>query len=185
MQRSRQGDDVAFTQLVKRYEKELYHFLARFCNSESLGMEVFQETFLQVFLSADRFQTDRSFRPWLYTIASNKARDALRKQSRRPAVQLGSLDEDKSDNALWDSLLRDENSPDQILEAQQTTQRVRQVVAAMPDHLREILILAYFQQLPYKEIAEMLNIPLGTVKSRLHAAVTRFGKDFGPADHAE
>ena len=87
------GQEQAFADLVKRYVKELYHFLVKFLGQSSLAEEAFQEAFLQVHLSVDRFETTRRFRPWLYTIAINKARDLLRSRARRPSVQLTMADE--------------------------------------------------------------------------------------------
>lgn len=174
------GDQQAFITLMRRYEKPLFNFLVRFTGKSSWAEDVFQDTFLQVHLSADSFETSRRFRPWLYTIAANKARDMMRRQARRPAVQLtGTEDGDGADVSLWDVLLRDDETPDAVLDRKLEQERVREVVAEMPDNLREILLLAYFQQLPYKEIAESLGIPLGTVKSRLHSAVALFAKRYG------
>jgi len=171
------GDVDAFTQLVGRYEEELYHFLVRFVGQTSLAEEAFQEAFMQVHISVDRFDTSRRFRPWLYTIAANKARDMLRSRARRPAVQI-TVKDDESDADLWAHLLRDETTPDNILDQKEEKEKVQQVIAAMPDRFREILLMAYFQQLSYKEMAETLEIPLGTVKSRLHAAVKSFAAEF-------
>ena len=172
----RSGDEKAFAKLVKRYENELYSFLSRFLGRQSAAEDVFQEAFLQVHLSADRFESGRRFRPWLYTIAANKARDYLRREKRRPALQMTGSEDDEGGARLWDELLRDDTTPEIIFEQQQETELVHKVVAQVPDHLREILLLAYFEQLSYKDMAEALDIPLGTVKSRLHAAVATFGK---------
>ena len=177
----RQGDQQAFAQLVKKYEKELYNFLAKFTGRSDLAEDIFQEAFLQVHISAADFDITRSFRPWLYTIASNKARDAMRRSARRPAVNLTASQDDDSDFDLWNNLLRDETTPPDILDKKQQEQMVRQVVSQMPDNLREILILAYFNQLSYKEMSESLGVPLGTVKSRLHAAVAAFAKKYHQA----
>jgi len=179
------GDETAFAQLVKRYEKELYNFLVRFLSQPGLAEDVFQETFLQVHISAATFQTNRRLRPWLYTIAANKARDLLRSRTRRPTVQLTGLDDETGSSQLWDNLLREETTAEDIFAKEQQKQVVRQVVGRLPDHLREILILAYFNQLSYKEIAEVLDIPLGTVKSRLHAAVANFARHYSQASEKE
>ena len=179
------GDEAAFAQLVKRYEKELYNFLLRFLSQPSLAEDVFQETFLQVHISAATFETDRRLRPWLYTIAANKARDLLRSRGRRPTVQVTAIDDETGSSQLWDNLLRDETTAEDIYEKAQKKQLVRDVIAKLPEHLREILILAYFNQLAYKEIAEVLEIPLGTVKSRLHAAVASFARHYSEATDKE
>src|SRR5256714_11198968 len=80
----RAGDKSKFAVLVLRYQRELYHFLVRFLGDRALAEDVFQETFLQVHQSADQFDPTRRFRPWLFTIAANKARDLIRSQARRP-----------------------------------------------------------------------------------------------------
>lgn len=170
------GDRQAFTELIGRYQSELYNYLLKFLSQPALAEDVFQETFLQVHLSAESFQAERRFRPWLYTIAVNKARDLLRKQKRRQTVQITGQGEDESDGQAWDNLLREETTPEDIFDQEQEKVLVRETVDKMPDHLREILILAYFQQIPYQEMSDILKIPLGTVKSRLHAAVKQFAK---------
>jgi len=170
------GDRQAFTELIGRYQSELYNYLLKFLSQPALAEDVFQETFLQVHLSAESFQAERRFRPWLYTIAVNKARDLLRKQKRRQTVQITGQGEDDSDGQAWDNLLREETTPQDIFDQEQEKELVRETVEKMPDHLREILILSYFQQIPYQEMSDILKIPLGTVKSRLHAAVKCFAK---------
>jgi len=83
-----QGNSEAFEQLVRRYRRTLYSFLARFTGDPALAEDVFQETFLQVHLSAGGFDVSRRLKPWLFTIAANKARDALRSRFRHPAAEL-------------------------------------------------------------------------------------------------
>lgn len=177
------GDQKAFVTLIKRYERELYNYLLRYLGKAALAEDVFQETFLQVHLSLNTFEPDRKFRPWVYTIATNKARDLMRKQARRPAVHASDMDSGtEGEGGVWDSLLRDEVTPVDIVDQRQQRDRVRQIVAGMPDHLREILVMAYFNQLPYKDMAEALGIPLGTVKSRLHSAVGYFAQRYQERD---
>ena len=171
---SRTGDEDAFARLVRRYEKELYNFLLKFLGQSASAEDVFQEAFLQVHQSLGTFESGRRFRPWLYTIAANKARDLFRSQARRPTVQLTPPDDETDISQLWDGLLKDTTTPQQQLQLKQRQEFVREVIGQMPDHLREILVLAYFNQLSYKELSEVLGIPLGTVKSRLHSAVTNF-----------
>ncbi|MFC1783721.1 RNA polymerase sigma factor [Planctomycetota bacterium] len=179
----RNGDENAFAQLVKRYEKELYNFLLRFLGQSSFAEDVFQETFLQVHISAGRFQENRRFRPWLYTIASNKARDHLRSRARRPTVQISAQDDEQDVGSLWDYLLTDQTTAEDIYIEKQQKEKVREMVGKLPDNLRQILILAYFSKLSYQEMADVLEIPLGTVKSRLHSAVAHFGRIY--REHTE
>lgn len=183
IERYRVGDVEAFSALIGRYQRELFHFLIRFMGSRAAAEDVFQDTFLQVHQSIDTFDTGRRFKPWLFTIGANKARDHLRKQSRRPAAALSaSIDGDDEGRAFIDLLEADLPPPEDEFAQAEAAGRVRQAVDQMPDHLREILLLAYFQQFSYNEIADVLGIPLGTVKSRLHTAVATFAKKWKSAN---
>lgn len=171
------GDQEAFAALVRRYEKELYNFLARFTGDRALADDLFQETFLQLHVSAGTFDQTRQLKPWLFTIAANKARDALRRRSRHQAAPLdatvpGTADERTSYADLMPSNIP---APEESVLNLEDRRAVESIVNEMPEHLRTVLVLSYFSDLPYKEIAEVLDVPLGTVKSRLHAAVRDFG----------
>ena len=173
----RAGKTEALEFIIKRYQEELFHFLLRFTNDPAAADDMFQEAFLQVHLSAESFDTQRRFRPWLFTIAANKARDHLRRMKSRQASQLSApIDGNRDgDGGTFADLVEARLPlPPDNLERSDTQERVRAVVATMPDHLREVLLLAYFHQFPYRDIATMLSIPVGTVKSRVHAAVAAF-----------
>lgn len=176
LQQHLDGDKHAFTALVKRHQRELFRFLARFTGDAALADDIFQEAFLQLHISAATFDPARRLKPWLFTIAANKARDAMRSRSRKPEIPLDAKigvtdDETKSYSALMPSNIP---APDQTLANQETRQAVQDMVNQLPENLRLVLLLSYFHDFAYKEIAEMLNVPLGTVKSRLHAAVKGF-----------
>jgi RNA polymerase sigma-70 factor (ECF subfamily) len=185
------GADTAFETLVERYRQELFHFLLRFTGVRSAADDLFQEAFFQVHLSADAFDTSRQFKPWLFTIAANKARDLLRKRRRQSTLSLSAEVSGTGDNAtsFQDLLEADLPLPTEEVASEEQRELVRQVVDALPDHMREVLILAYFNKMAYREIAEALAIPLGTVKSRLHTAVATFAElwtaRYGPAEHKE
>ena len=172
----RAGDKQSFAALVARYQRELFHFLVRFLGDRAAAEDVFQETFLQIHQSAEQFDPQRRFRPWLFTIAANKARDLIRSQARRPTnpLQASINPGDEESGEFIDLMQSVENAPDQPMEREELQQSVHNTVMAMPEHLREILLLSYFHQFPYKQISDILEIPLGTVKSRLHAAVAHF-----------
>jgi RNA polymerase sigma-70 factor (ECF subfamily) len=172
----RHGDKPAFAKLVSRYQRELYHFLVRFLGNRASAEDVFQETFLQVHQSAEQFDPQRRFRPWLFTIAANKARDLIRSQARRPTNPLqASISPGDNDSGEFIDLMQStDDLPSDPMEKRELQEQVHNTVTSMPEHLREILLLSYFHQFPYKQISEILDIPLGTVKSRLHAAVAHF-----------
>ncbi len=173
------GRAGAFDVLVARYLDGLYAFFYRLVRSSAAADDLVQETFLQVHNAARQFDPARSFKPWLYTIAANKARDYLRSRSRRPMQSLdaGSGNDESTPSAAGQ--IADTGMPvEEGVAANEQAERVRHVVAAMPEHLRMILILGYYQRLPYADIAEVLGIPVGTVKSRLHSAVGYFAEQW-------
>jgi RNA polymerase sigma-70 factor (ECF subfamily) len=170
------GDRDSFNQLVNRYQRELFHFLVRFLSDRAAAEDIFQETFLQIHQSAPTFDVQRRFRPWLFTIAANKARDLIRSNARRPTNPLHAALKNGDDDGVefLDLMKSSEEMPDAPLEQRELRQKVQLTVTTMPEHLREILLLSYFHQFPYKQISDILDIPLGTVKSRLHSAVAHF-----------
>lgn len=180
------GERDAFAVLVERYQRDLYHFLVRFLGDPAAADDVFQEAFIQVHQSGHQFETGRTFKPWLFTIAANKARDYLRSRNRRQTVPLqATIDPNGDDGHQFIDLLKSiEASPTAHLEQEELQHHVQSAIQRMPENLREVLVLAYFNQFPYKQIAEVLGVPLGTVKSRLHAAVEAFANIWKSANPA-
>jgi RNA polymerase sigma-70 factor (ECF subfamily) len=171
------GREVVFNELVRRYERELYRYLARYLGDQTLAEDVFQNTFLQIHLKRGLYEDGRPFRPWLYAIATHQAVDSLRKAGRHPTVsldqQLTPAQRESQAGSLLDLLVSEGVGPLAELQEQERQQWVRESIARLPDSLRQTLILAYHQDLKYREIAEILKIPVGTVKSRLHAALSK------------
>jgi len=182
-----EGEEAAFREIVTRYKNSLYAFLKRFLNQQQLVEDVFQETFLQLFASRDSFDNSRPLRPWLFTIAANKAKDALREKQRKAAIPIGTMAqaEEMSFDDVLNILSSDSTRPYEKLEKSETATQVREIIANMPENLREILILAYFDKFSYKQMAQILSIPIGTVKSRLHTAVGRFAKEWNASIGSE
>ncbi len=174
----RKGEEGAFREIINRYKNPLYSFLRRFVSQQDIIEDVFQETFLQLYTSRDSFDAERPLRPWLFTIAANKAKDALRKIQRQSTTSMGAMADasDVSIEQVVNILASYDTTPDDEVTSNETAARVRQVIADMPDNLREILLLAYFEQFSYKHMSDILSIPIGTVKSRLHTAVSYFMK---------
>jgi RNA polymerase sigma-70 factor (ECF subfamily) len=175
----RRGEQAAFAAIVSRYQRELYGYLFRFIGDAPTAEDLFQEAFLRVSQSADRYDSGRRpFRSGLFSIAANAARDVLRSRRAKPICSLrqrvGSQGRGAGDVELVDLLAGEAR-----LEGRELCPRVREKVTAMPEHLREILLLSYFHGFSCLEIAEVLEIPLGTVKSRLHAAVAHFARRRG------
>jgi len=170
------GQTETFGVLVRRYERELFGYLRRYLGDSSLAEDVFQNTFLQLYLKSGQYETGRPVRPWLYTIATHQAIDALRRNARHHVLSLEQSREDSADGemrSLLDTLESRGPAPMDNLSAQERKERVRAGVDRLPDFLRDVVLLAYYQGLKYREIADILAIPVGTVKSRLHAALNK------------
>lgn len=174
----RRGDRGAFNLLVQRYERELFGYLRRYLGDAEQADDCFQTTFLQVHLKKDQYEEGRPFRPWLYTVAMNQAIDAQRRNRRHRATSLdrrGDHDQDDA-GALVNLLSTAEPGPAANLENEERRAWVRNAVEQLPEVLRETLLLVYYQGLSYRDAAEILNVPVGTIKSRVHSAVLKLNQ---------
>lgn len=176
-ERYRKGDDASFRAIIERHHDELLHFLIRLVGDRQAAEDVFQETFLQIHHSAAGFDAERRFRPWMFTIAANKGRDYLRRKARRRTLDLSNpVGNSSGETEYIDLMAVNVPAPGDAAENRERDRLVQEALDELSPALREILLLAYFQRLSYSQIAEDLQIPLGTVKSRLHAAVASFAK---------
>jgi RNA polymerase sigma-70 factor (ECF subfamily) len=179
----------AFETLVHRYERELYSYLRRYLGDATLAEDAFQATFLQVHLKMDQFDPERRFRPWLYTIATNQAIDAQRRTKRHRMVSLdrrNQTDTEGDVGSLMQLLVGKEPGAASNLEREERHAWIRQAVDNLPDQLRSALALVYYQGMKYREAADVLGIPVGTVKSRLHAAILKLNEawhETHPTEH--
>jgi len=167
-----------FQELVRRYERELYSYLRRYLGDAEMAEDAFQAAFLQVHLKCDQYEPGRAFRPWLYTIATNQAIDAQRRSRRHRMVSLdrSSPKEGEDVGKLLDLLTSKEPTAPAQLNAAERSAWLHAAVDQLPDGLRDVVHLVYFQELKYREAAEALDIPVGTVKSRMHAAVAKLNE---------
>lgn len=172
------GQERVFSQLVRRYERELYNYLRRFLGNAQMAEDVFQATFLQVHLKCHQYQEGRRVRPWLYTIATNQAIDAQRRNRRHRLTSLNQPNwSDQSESGTLSELLpQGEPGPVAAFEREERREWVQRAVGRLPESLRKCVNLVYFQGLKYREAAEELSIPVGTVKSRLHSAIGRLNE---------
>jgi len=173
-----EGDRNAFEVLVQRYESELFNYLRRYLGNAEMAEDVFQATFLQVHLKQDQFEEGRRFRPWLYTIATHQAIDAQRRNKRHRMVSLDHRTGDDDIGTLVDMLAADGQTAAEQLQAEEARDWVRSAVEQLPESLRAALLLVYHQGMKYREAADVLGIPVGTVKSRLHSALLKLNESW-------
>jgi len=172
------SDEPAYEALVHRYETELFGYLKRYLGNAEMAEDVFQATFLQVYLKKEGFDEGRRFRPWLYTIATNQAIDAQRRNRRHRMVSLDQRTGDDDVGALVEMLAGRDETADERLSGEEAKQWIRAAVEDLPDTLRGALLLVYHQGLKYREAADVLGVPVGTVKSRLHSALLKLNQSW-------
>lgn len=172
------GDETLFAELVRRYERELYSYLRRYLGDAEMAEDAFQAAFLQVHLKCQQFEPGRAVRPWLYTVATNQAIDAQRRSRRHRMVSLDRTGSAGSEDVgkLLDLLASKEPTPTAQLNADERRAWLHQAIEQLPEVFRDVIRLVYFQDLKYRETAEALQIPVGTVKSRMHAAVAKLNE---------
>src|SRR6476469_3756959 len=160
------GSAPLFEALVKRYERELYNYLRRFLGSQVMAEDAFQATFVQVHLKCHLYDADRKVRPWLYTVATNQAIDIQRRNRRHRLVSLDRPNRVQHDElgSLVDVLSGREGEPVSDLETGERKEWIRRAVAALPEQLRSAVKLVYFRGMKYREAADELEVPVGTVK---------------------
>ncbi|MDP6469025.1 MAG: RNA polymerase sigma factor [Pirellulaceae bacterium] len=172
------GRRPLFDELVYRYERELFSYLRRYLGSAEMAEDVFQATCLLVHLKCQKFEQGRRFRPWLYAVATNAAIDAQRRDKRHRAVSLDrigsrSLDEEAK---LADLLISEDPDPLSEVSRLESGQWVQEALGELSDQMRSVVTLVYYQGMKYREAAEVLRIPVGTVKSRLHSAIQKLNE---------
>ena len=172
------GDRGIYETLIRRYEREIYSYLRRYIGNAEMAEDAFQGTFLQVHLKCHQFDPSRRFRPWLYAIATNQAIDVQRRNKRHRMVSLDHSStgaKDDRSNSWSEKLVGDSPDPHRAAAREENSRWVHESVATLAESMQQVIHLVYYQGLKYREAADALGIPVGTVKSRLHAAVQRLG----------
>ena len=162
------GDVNAYEALVKEYEKNAYNLALRMTGNSEDAADMAQEAFIKAYNSLTAFRGDSKFSVWLYRIVSNVCLDFLRSRSRKQTVSLSTENDDGEEVEL--DIADETHSPEQLLDRSLTRDAVRRGLAALPPDHREILLLREIQGLSYEEIADVLGLEAGTVKSRIFRA---------------
>jgi len=163
------GQDAALNELMDRHGEKLFHYLVRSLQSQEEAEDLAQETFVRVYQNRARFDTRQNFSTWLYTIASNLVRDRYRWRTRHPQVSLDAENEETG-TGLVDRLTGGDGSPSDSLQSTERAEVVRRAVAALPEELRQPLILAEWQGKPQAEIGVILGCSAKAVETRIYRA---------------
>lgn len=171
------GNTNDFRVLVERYRQPLASYLFRMVRDAHAVEDLFQEVFMSVHRSLATFDFSRRFRPWVYAIATNLARDEMRRRHNAALTVLDGAG-DSEDGGLYTVVESLSESPEDSMGLDEQKRFIRRTVETLPEHLKTVLVLFHYQELKYREIADALEIPIGTVKSRLHAALTQISQAF-------
>lgn len=163
------GHQAALNDLMDRHAERLFHYLVRSLQDEDDANDLAQETFVKVYQHRAKFDPSQKFTTWLYAIASNLVRDRYRWRARHPQVSMDAENE-QSDTSFKDSLRAADATPDEQMQAGERAEAVRKAVAALPEELRQPLILAVYQGLPQAEIAVILQCSVKAVETRIYRA---------------
>ncbi len=178
------GNEDAFEELYDRYKEKLFSFIRQYVGNRHTAEDIFQETFFRVVKYGGRFNQRKKFSSWAYTIAANLCRDELKRRRRRPKEvslegKIRYKSEENSGIELKENIPAKGQNPREELETDEVKNRVNEAVARLPALYRTPLELNVRHEFKYREVARILKLPLGTVKSRIHKAVQMLKEDIG------
>ena len=171
--RFQQGDLQAFDILVRRYKDQLLNFIYRFVGNRTDAEDIVQETFLRVYKNKHYYKEIAKFSTWVYTIAGNLAKTELRRRKRHKLFSVSNFVNEERDFDIPDSEL----SPEQKVDGTIKEDIIQKAIEKLPAKFKEVIILRDVQGFAYEEISQILNIPLGTVKSRVNRGRLKLQED--------
>jgi len=179
VQRVQRGDKPAFDLLVAKYQRKLFRLLSRLIRDQAEIEDVAQEAFIKAYRALPNFRGESAFYTWLYRIAINTAKNYLVAQGRRAPTRTETEIEDAENFDDGDSL-RTEDTPERMLLSKQVAEAVNRAIERLPEDLRTAIVLRELEGLSYDEIAESMNCPIGTVRSRIFRAREAVAEELRP-----
>ena len=170
--RVKQGDVRAFEMLVVKYQRRIERLIGRMVRDTDLVQDIAQESFIRAYRALPQFRGDSAFYTWLYRIAVNTAKKALMDMKRDPLVSAASmrLDDDGEEISRAENELTDGETPEALLASKEIAAAVNAAIEALSEDLRQAITLREIEGLSYEEISEIMNCPIGTVRSRIFRA---------------
>ena len=177
VKRVQRGDKGAFDLLVLKYQHKIVNLVMRYVRDPELALDITQEAFIKAYRALPRFRGDSAFYTWMYRIAVNTAKNHLAAQRRRPMnVELDMQDPEQYD---LHANLKETDTPEAITLSNELQETVERAIAALPEDLRTAIILRELEGMSYEEIAQTMECPVGTVRSRIFRARDAIGKKVG------
>jgi RNA polymerase sigma-70 factor, ECF subfamily len=172
VERARRGEVSAFEMLVVKYQRRIERLVGRMVRDTDLVQDIAQETFIRAYRALPQFRGESAFYTWLYRIAVNTAKKALMEKKRDPLVFEGSMvsTEEGEEPSRVENELSDGETPESVLASRQVADTVNAAIDALSEDLRQAIVLREIEGLSYEEIADVMNCPIGTVRSRIFRA---------------
>jgi len=173
VERAKRGETRAFEMLVIKYQRRIERLIARMVRDVDLVQDIAQESFIRAYRALPQFRGDSAFYTWLYRIAVNTAKKALVEMKRDPLVTESALStghDDDDETSRVERELTDGATPEALLASKEIAETVNAAIEALSEDLRQAITLREIEGLSYEEIAEMMNCPIGTVRSRIFRA---------------
>ncbi len=167
------GDEEAFTEIVNRYLKTIYNFIYRLVGSEKEAEDISQEVFLKVWKNLKKFDVEKSFKTWIFSVAKNTCIDYLRK---RKDIPMSMFDNDEGENFIEDNLEDIERKPDEVFALAQNKKQIHKVLAELSVIQKEIMVLKYVNEMSLSETAEIMEMSKDTIKSHHRRALIKMRK---------
>ncbi|MBT8080791.1 MAG: RNA polymerase sigma factor RpoE [Gammaproteobacteria bacterium] len=178
VKRVQKGDKGAFDVLVLKYQQKIVNLVMRYVRDPELALDITQEAFIKAYRALPRFRGDSAFYTWMYRIAVNTAKNHLAAQRRRPMdIELDLQDPEQYD---LHAKLKETDTPEGVTLSNELRQTIERAIAALPEDLRTAIILRELEGMSYEEIAQTMECPVGTVRSRIFRARDAIGKKVGP-----
>ncbi|QDX80411.1 RNA polymerase sigma factor RpoE [Denitratisoma sp. DHT3] len=179
VERVQAGDKQAFGLLVAKYQRKLLRLVSRLVRDPGEAEDVTQEAFIKAYRALPNFRGDSAFYTWLYRIGVNTAKNWLASQGQR-AKATAAVDSDEAETYEGADLLRDVNTPERVLMSKQIAETVNRAMERLPDDLRTAISLREIDGMAYEEIAQVMNCPIGTIRSRIFRAREVIAKELRP-----
>lgn len=178
VERVQQGDKKAFDVLVLKYQQKVANLISRYIRDPSEVLDVTQEAFIKAYRALPNFRGDSAFYTWLYRVAINTAKNHLAAQSRRPPKD--DIEAETAEQMDMGTRLKEQDTPEQLAMQSEIAQTIRQALEGLPEELRTAITLREFEGMSYEEIAQAMDCPIGTVRSRIFRAREAIDKKLEP-----
>lgn len=167
------GSDSAFSELLTRYKTRVYSYVLKMTGNRTASDDLFQEIFLKFAANVNKYRPEQKFSSWIFAVARNLVIDYLRKSKR---TAMGSIDEGQEDRPLLETIKSPEKTPEEIALLAEDKTTIEKAFEKLSEEQREVFLMKHYSKLSFREISEIMGLPIGTVLARMSRATARLRK---------